>query len=66
VAPKERERRLEMQRVDRSHRRGHWPRPRPPWTRSEALVFFLAIVLSMLAVFLAVEMFLQYVEMFLR
>ena len=60
VGPKERERRLAKQRVDRSHRRrgGIRGRGRPrPWTRSKKGEFVLSIALPFAAVFLVAAPF---------
>ena len=55
VGPKERERRLAKQRVDRSHRRvvvrQHRP---PPWTRGEKAALVLCLALMFAAVVLTV------------
>ena len=58
VGPRERERRLAKQRVDRSHR-GVVVRQRrlPPWTRGEKAVLILSIALTAVAVILAVVLF---------
>ena len=58
VGPRERERRLVKQRVDRSHR-GVVVRQRrsPPWTRGEKAVLVLGIALTVVAVILAIVLF---------
>jgi hypothetical protein len=63
VGPKERERRLARQRVDRSHRgvvvRGVVVRRRPPlWTLGEKAVLVLSLALIFAAVALALVMLL--------
>ncbi len=61
VSPKERERRLANQRVDRSHRRtvgrGRRHRPPPPWTMGEKDVLVLSLAFIFAGVVLAVAMF---------
>jgi hypothetical protein len=61
VGPKERERRLAKQRVDRSHRRRRSSRRRrcrrPPWTLGEKLVLVLSFALLFAAMALAIVMF---------
>jgi len=60
VDPKERERRLAKQRVDRSHRGVvvvRQPRP-PPWTMGEKAVLILSLALLFAAMVLAVLLFL--------
>jgi hypothetical protein len=58
VGPRERERRLVKQRVDRSHI-GVVVRQRrsPPWTRGEKAVLVLGIALTVVAVILAIVLF---------
>jgi hypothetical protein len=58
VGPKERERRLTKQRVDRSHR-GVSVRQRrsPPWTIGEKAVLILSLALLFAAMVLAVVLF---------
>ena len=60
VGPKERERRLAKQRVDRSHRtRGNRRvHRRTPWTRGEKAVLVLSLAFIFAGVVLAVVMFL--------
>jgi hypothetical protein len=59
VAPKELERRVTKQRIDRSHRgvsvRQCSP---PPWTRGEKAVLVLSTVILFVDIFLAVALFL--------
>ncbi len=61
MGPKERERRLAKQRVDRSHRRGVLVRrSRPPtWTKEEksVLVLSLAFIFAAIAIVLAILVF---------
>ena len=58
MGPKERERRLAKQRVDRSHRgvvvRQYRP---PPWTLEEKVVLVLSLAFIFAAMLLAVVMF---------
>ena len=58
VGPRERERRLVKQRVDRSHRgvSVHQRRP-PPWTIGEKAMLVLGIALTVVAVILAIVLF---------
>jgi hypothetical protein len=59
VSPKERERRLAKQRVDRSHRRrGRRLRHRrPPWTMGEKDVLVLSLAFIFAAIVLAIVIF---------
>jgi hypothetical protein len=59
MGPKERERRLACQRVDRSHR-GVVVRQRrpPPWTMGEKAVLVLSLAFISAAIVLAIVMFL--------
>lgn len=58
MGPRERERRLANQRIDRSHRRRSDSLPRPPsWTRLEKAVLVLSLALIGVAVILAVVLF---------
>ena len=59
MSPKERERRLAIQRVDRSHRGTVVVRERrpPPWTRGEKAVLVLSITLLSAAIVLAIVIF---------
>jgi hypothetical protein len=59
VGPKERERRLAKQRVDRSHRGVVVVRHRrpPPWTLGEKAVLVLSLAFSFAGTALAVVMF---------
>jgi hypothetical protein len=60
VGPKERERRLVEQRVDRSHRRtsGRGRRRPPPWTMGEKDVLVLTLAFIFAGIVLAIVMFL--------
>jgi hypothetical protein len=59
VSPKERERRLAKQRIDRSYRiRDGRPRRLPPWTRGEKALLVLWLALLFAEVALAVVMLL--------
>ncbi len=57
VGPKERQRRLAKQRIDRSHRRED-RQLGPRWTTGEKVVLFLSLALTVVAVILAVALFL--------
>ncbi len=59
VGPKERERRLAKQRVDRSHRgrNGHRCHRPPPWTREKRAELVLSLALLFAAVILVVVPF---------
>jgi hypothetical protein len=59
VGPKERERRLAYQRVDRSHRGVVVGQRRPPpWTMGEKAVLVLSLAFICAAIVLAIVMFL--------